>query len=271
MQFSSLGSGSKGNGTLVRHGDCVLLIDCGFTLKETVKRLARLQVSPEQLDAVIVTHEHSDHIGGVGPLARKYKVPVYMTPGTYRSRDIGKLPKLELIKSYKPFTIQSIGITPVAVPHDAAEPAQYIFSTNTARLGILTDLGSITPHVEMHYHLCDGLVLEANHDSLMLASGQYPPTLKQRVGGAWGHLNNRQAADFLTRIDCSKLKQLVVAHISQQNNSLELAREAFDDINLPLNDIRYACQDQGFDWISLDNTGSDTLGSTEQKTVASML
>jgi len=246
----------------------VLLVDCGFTLKETVKRLARLQISPEQLDAVIVTHEHSDHIGGVGPLARKYNVPVYMTPGTYRSRDIGKLPILELIKSYKPFTIQTVEVTPVAVPHDAAEPAQYIFSTNTARLGILTDLGSITPHVEMHYHLCDGLILEANHDSLMLASGQYPPTLKQRVGGAWGHLNNRQAADFLTRIDCSKLKTLVVAHISQQNNSFELAREAFDDINMALNDIRYACQDQGFGWISLDGVVDDAADSLDQAAVS---
>jgi len=252
VQFSSLGSGSKGNGTLVRHDECVLLVDCGFTLKETVKRLSRLGVSPEQLDAVIVTHEHSDHIGGVGPLARKYKVPIYMTSGTYRSRDIGALPSLQLIKCYKPFNIKSIEVTPVAVPHDAAEPAQYIFTTNAARLGILTDLGSITPHVEMHYHSCDGLVLEANHDPLMLASGQYPASLKQRVGGAWGHLSNRQAADFLTRIDCSKLKQLVVAHISQQNNTLELAREAFDEIALPLKEIRYACQDQGFDWISLE-------------------
>jgi phosphoribosyl 1,2-cyclic phosphodiesterase len=252
LRFSSLGSGSKGNGTLVQHGECLLLIDCGFSLKETVRRLARLGVSAEQLDAVIVTHEHGDHINGVGPLARKYKVPVYMTPGTDRSKDIGKLPSLELIKSYQPFKIKSIEVTPVAVPHDAAEPAQYIFATDSLRLGILTDLGSITPHVEMHYHLCDGLVLEANHDPLMLASGQYPSTLKQRVGGPWGHLSNRQAAAFLTHIDCSKLQKLVVAHISQQNNTSSLAREAFDEIPVSLKEVIYACQDEGFDWISLE-------------------
>ncbi len=251
MQFSSLGSGSKGNATLVRDKDCVLLVDCGFTLKETVKRLERLGIVPEQLDAVIVTHEHSDHIGGVGPLARKYHLPVYMTSGTYRSRDIGKLPALELIKNYQAFRIKSIDITPVAVPHDAAEPAQYIFATQIARLGILTDLGSITPHVEMHYHLCDALILEANHDPLMLASGQYPPSLKQRVGGPWGHLSNRQAADFLTRVDCSRLQHLVVAHISQQNNTTELAREALEDVPLSLKQVKYACQDEGFDWIVL--------------------
>ena len=171
MQFSSLGSGSKGNGTLIRNDDCMLLVDCGFTLKQTLKRLARLSVSADQLDAIIVTHEHGDHLGGVGPLARKYQLPVYMTPGTYRSRNIGVLPDVVLIKNYQPFSITSINITIVAVPHDASVPAQLVFEVTDLRLGILTDLGSITPHVDMHYQSCDGLVLEANHDSLMLASG----------------------------------------------------------------------------------------------------
>jgi phosphoribosyl 1,2-cyclic phosphodiesterase len=156
-----------------------------------------------------------------------------------------------LIKNYQPFSIKSINVTPVAVPHDASEPAQFVFEVNDLRLGILTDLGSITPHVEMHYQSCDGLVLEANHDSLMLASGAYPASLKERVGGLWGHLNNRQAAEFLTRVDRSKLKQLVVAHISHQNNTLALAQEAFADISAPIDNVYYACQDEGFDWISL--------------------
>ncbi|MEO0442683.1 MAG: MBL fold metallo-hydrolase [Pseudomonadota bacterium] len=250
MQFSSLGSGSKGNATLVRYKDCLLLIDCGFTLKETEKRLSRLGVSASQLDAIVVTHEHSDHIGGVGPLARKYKMPVYMTPGTYRSRDIGQIPQLELIKSYAAFCIKSITVQPVAVPHDATEPAQYIFETDNHRLGLLTDLGSITPHVEMHYQCCDGLILEANHDPLMLASGQYPASLKQRVAGPWGHLSNQQAVSFLRRMDCSRIQQLVVAHISQHNNSLAVAQQAFGDITVAAN-VHYACQDEGFDWLSL--------------------
>ena len=251
LQFSSLGSGSKGNGTLIRHSDCLLLVDCGFTVKETQRRLARLGLSAGDLDAVIVTHEHSDHIGGVGPLARKFQLPVYMTPGTQRSKNLGALPELVLIKSYKAFTIKSIEVTPVAVPHDAAEPAQFIFEAGQRRLGLLTDLGSITPHVEKHYQYCDGLILEANHDPLMLASGSYPVSLKQRVGGPWGHLSNQQAADFLSRIDYSKLQQLVIAHISQQNNTLELAQRAFADVVDPIGEVHYACQDEGFQWISL--------------------
>jgi phosphoribosyl 1,2-cyclic phosphodiesterase len=252
LQFSSLGSGSKGNGTLIRHGNCLLLVDCGFTLKETQKRLARLGVSAEQLDAVIVTHEHSDHIGGVGPLARKFNVPVYMTPGTERSRDIGKLPNITLIKSYQAFKIKSVDIIPVAVPHDATEPAQFVFAAGESRLGLLTDLGSITPHVEMHYQSCHALILEANHDPLMLASGQYPASLKQRVGGPWGHLSNQQAADFLWRIDRSKLQHLVVAHISQQNNTLDLAKAALSEVQQPIKRVHYACQDEGFNWISVN-------------------
>lgn len=256
LQFASLGSGSKGNGTLIRHRDCLVLIDCGFTLKETEKRLERLALSPRQLDAVLVTHEHSDHIGGVGPLARKYRLPVYMTPGTRRSRDIGDLPKLQLIKNYRGFNIKSLQVTPVAVPHDAAEPAQYIIEAEQLRLGLLTDLGSITPHVEMHYQSCDGLILEANHDPLMLAGGDYPYKLKQRVGGPWGHLSNAQAADFLGRIDRSRLQKLVVAHISQQNNRLDLAQAALANWVEPIGTVHYACQQQGFDWITLQ---ADTL------------
>lgn len=252
LQFASLGSGSKGNGTLVRHGDSIILVDCGFTLKETQRRLQRLNIQPENLSAVIVTHEHSDHIGGVGPLARKFKLPIYMTPGTYRARDIGQIPNLQLIRGYSPFAVGDIDVKPIAVPHDATEPAQFIFQANTLRLGILTDLGSITPHVESHYHRCDGLLIEANHDPQMLASGQYPPSLKHRVGGPWGHLSNQQAADFLRRIDCTKLQQLVIGHISQQNNTLSLAQQAFHGLLDSVQSVQFACQEHGFDWISLD-------------------
>lgn len=251
LAFSSLGSGSKGNGTLVRGGDTLVLVDCGFTLKETERRLQRLGVAPEQLDAVLVTHEHGDHINGVGPLTRKYKTPLYLTAGTLRSKSIGAIPTLELIKQYQPFTLKSLHITPVAVPHDATEPAQYIIQYQDKRLGILTDLGNISPHVEMHYQACDALILEANHDPMMLASGAYPPSLKQRVGGAWGHLSNQQAARFLESVDRQRLEHLVVAHISRQNNSLELAKQAFSQVQQPIDNVVYACQDEGFDWLNL--------------------
>ena len=273
IAFSSLGSGSKGNGTVVRTlvsdkdsdvnvNSTIVLIDCGFTIKETERRLARLDLTPSHLDAIIVTHEHGDHIKGVGPLARKYNLPVYITAGTFRSKKIGVLDDVRLIHRYEPFDINAFHITPVAVPHDASEPAQFIIECDNKRLGILTDLGNISPHVEMHYQSCDALILEANHDPAMLASSAYPFSLKQRVGGAWGHLSNQQAARFLESVDRKKLEHLVVAHISRQNNSVELAQQAFNDVLASIKNVVYACQDDGFDWISLSPYNEQTEATT---------
>jgi len=235
----------------VEWGGGTLLVDCGFTVKETEVRLERLGKSARDLSAILVTHEHSDHIKGVPALARRYSIPVFMTPGTYRSRDLGDLPALNLIHSYSPFELDGIRVNPVAVPHDAREPSQFVFEFAGLRLGILTDLGSITPHVEAAYQTCDAMVLEANHDPIMLASGPYPPSLKQRVGGQWGHLSNQQTAGFLCRIDTQQLQHLVVAHISQKNNSLEMVREALEPVTQAVRQVTYACQDQGFDWLEV--------------------
>jgi len=251
MRFASLGSGSRGNATLVESGDQLLLVDCGFTIKEVERRIERLQRRVEDITAILVTHEHADHLKGVPPLARKYRLPVYMTPGTFRSRDLGKLPFLHFIEGYQPLSFGQLDVLPVAVPHDAREPAQFVFQGNGKRLGILTDLGNISAHVEQHFCDCDGLLLEANHDPHMLASGPYPQTLKQRVGGPWGHLSNQQAAGFLARVDSDRLKQLVVGHISQKNNSLERAQEVLGDVTAKIESVYYACQDDGFDWIHM--------------------
>ncbi len=251
LRFASLGSGSRGNSTLVEWDSGTLLIDCGFSVRETTQRLERLGKRAEDLTAILVTHEHADHIKGVAPLSRRYNLPVYMTPGTYQSRDLGVLPDLRLIEGYAPFALDQLKIIPVAVPHDAREPAQFIFECGGTRLGILTDLGSITAHVEGHYQDLDAMVLEANHDPFMLASGPYPPSLKQRVGGLWGHLSNQQAAGFLQRLNCARLQHLVVAHISQQNNSLELAQAALAPVTAEVKQITFACQNQGFDWLSV--------------------
>jgi phosphoribosyl 1,2-cyclic phosphodiesterase len=251
LRFASLGSGSRGNATLVEWAQGALLIDCGFTVKETEMRLARLGKTAQDLTAILVTHEHSDHIKGVPALARRYQIPVYMTPGTYHSRDLGALPELNLIQAYTPFELDGLQVNPVAVPHDAREPSQFVFDYAGLRLGILTDLGSITPHVEAAYQACDAILLEANHDPFMLASGPYPPSLKQRVGGQWGHLSNQQAAGFLQRIDTRRLQHLVVAHISQKNNSLEVARAALEPVTQAVQQVTYACQDQGFDWLAV--------------------
>jgi len=251
MRFASLGSGSRGNATLVEWPAGMLLLDCGFSVKETELRLQRLGRSPSDLSAILVTHEHSDHIKGVAALARRYQLPIYMTPGTYDSRDLGALPDLRLIHAYAPFELNGLQVQPVAVPHDAREPSQFVFQYQQRRLGVLTDLGSITAHVEACYQNCDAMVLEANHDPVMLASGSYPSSLKQRVGGQWGHLSNQQAAGFLQRLDTARLQHLVVAHISQQNNSLSVVQAALASVTAEVRRVTYACQDQGYDWLEL--------------------
>ncbi len=253
MKFASLGSGSSGNATLIRDRETLLMIDCGFGIRETTKRMARLGLSPDQIDALLVTHEHSDHIKGVAPLARRFNIPVYMTQGTWLARDYGQIPDLRIIENYSPFQVGRFDITPVPVPHDAREPAQFILDWQKLKLGILTDLGKITPHILLAYRNCHGLLVEANHDLDMLHAGPYPPSLKFRVAGDWGHLNNGQTVEFLESVGLDSVQRLVVGHISRQNNSLERARAAMERIAVGLQgrNIEYACQDEGFDWLEL--------------------
>ena len=244
MQFASLGSGSKGNATLVRAGDTLVMIDCGFSLRETVRRMARLNVEPQQLDAILVTHEHSDHSSGVAALSRKFQIPVYLTHGTYSTgRCDGGYERL--FNCEDTLAIGSLSIKAVAVPHDAVEPCQYRLSCGEHTLGILTDLGSITPHVIDNFRSCQSLLLEFNHDLPMLLDGPYPPHLKHRVGGDWGHLNNLQAADFLRQIDGAQLRHLVVAHISEK------AESALLSVLDTLDRVIFAGQSGGFDWLDL--------------------
>ncbi|MFL0804652.1 MAG: MBL fold metallo-hydrolase [Agarilytica sp.] len=252
MRFASLGSGSSGNATLIDDGESLLLLDCGFTVKETEKRMARLGISPEALTAVIVTHEHTDHIKGVAPLARRYKTPVYMTEGTWASKDLGVIPSLNIIRNYEAFDVKGIRVTPIVVPHDAREPAQFVFRDQRGlNLGVLTDLGSVTPHIIEAYEECDGIVVEANHDLDMLANGPYPPSLKSRVSSHWGHLNNQQTADFLASCNLDRLQEIVVGHISEKNNSLDRVKQDLEHVIEQAKSIRFACQDIGFDWLTL--------------------
>ena len=252
MRFASLGSGSKGNATLVEWRDTCIMIDCGFSIRETTQRLAKLGKKPEQISAILVTHEHSDHWKGVVPLAAKYGIDVYVTAGCLKSRkvDSSGFP-FRIIDSHTGFTIGDIGVTPVPVPHDAREPVQFVFKSELHQLGILTDVGSLTPHIELHYSACDGLLVEANHDLDMLLNGPYPEFLKERVAGAWGHLNNQQTATLLSGIDQERIQQIVIGHISDKNNSLENVREAIEAVINSPDKIYYACQQEGFDWLEL--------------------
>ena len=251
MRFASLGSGSGGNATVIGCGDMHLLVDCGFSMRETQRRLERLGLCLSRIAALLVTHEHGDHVRGVPLLARKFSIPVFLTQGTFESRDFGYMPDVHLIRAGHAFQICSLDILPVAVEHDAREPVQYIFRHGSCSLGILTDLGSFDDQLIATYGGCDGLLLEANHDSLLLAQGPYPSSLKRRVSGPWGHLSNKQAAELLERLDTSRLRHLVVGHISRKNNSLSLAQNALASVTQSLHRVHYACQDLGFGWLEL--------------------
>lgn len=251
MRFASLGSGSRGNATLVEAGDTLLLVDCGFPLRETERRLSRLGVGAHRLQAILVTHEHGDHCSGVRLLANRYRIPVYMTAGTARSRLLKDIDTAVTIDSQSPFMVESITVQPVAVPHDAAEPVQYVLGWRERRLGVLTDLGAITPFVCEHYRQCDALLLESNHCTDLLARGPYPPSLKARVGGRFGHLNNEQAASLLREIGVDRLQHLVIGHLSEKNNTLERVQQALSDALQSARNVLYACQDEGFDWLTI--------------------
>jgi phosphoribosyl 1,2-cyclic phosphodiesterase len=251
LRFASLGSGSSGNATVVSDGQTHILIDCGFSAREADRRLKRLQLDLPSISAVVVTHEHGDHIRGVPLIARKCGLPVYMTPGTYHARSLGVIPRLQLIHNCESFSIGNIAVQPVPVPHDAREPVQFLFFCAGKKLGVLTDLGSVNQAVIDAYQACDALLVEANHDRQMLASGPYPLSLKRRVAGPWGHLSNEQTAALLEQIDTSCLQHLVVGHISRKNNSLALAQAALASLTKPLAIAVFACQDEGFGWLEL--------------------
>jgi phosphoribosyl 1,2-cyclic phosphodiesterase len=251
MRFCSLGSGSKGNATLVAVGDTLVMVDCGFSVRETTRRLALLNLTPDAIDAILVTHEHSDHCAGVAKLSRRYDIPVYLSHGTHNSGRCDGSAQLHCFNSDHSFGIGELLVTSVAVPHDAREPCQFRFEAQGSSLGVLTDLGSITPHVVSSYRGCDALLLEFNHDVALLMNGSYPPQLKRRVAGDWGHLNNEQAVALLDELGEDGPRCLVVAHISEKNNCRDRARNALERALHQPSTVVWAEQGQGFDWLDI--------------------
>jgi len=251
MRFASLGSGSEGNGLVVESGTTRVLVDCGFRVSETVTRLGRVGLAPGDLAAILVTHEHDDHVGGVARFARRYDLPVYLTYGTLLAigADGSMMPRVNLIDSHTPFAIGDLEIHPYPVPHDAREPSQFVFSDGDRRLGLLTDAGESTPHIERMLSGIEALVLECNHDLGLLMNGPYPATLKRRISGRYGHLDNGTAARILSGIDCSRLQHFIAAHLSAQNNTPALARAAVStSLNCDAQWIGIATQAGGLDW-----------------------
>jgi len=251
MRFASLGSGSEGNGLLLEVGATRVLADCGFALSETVARLARLGVTADSLDAILITHEHDDHVGGAARLARKFNIPVWVTHGTLQAagKALAAVEEVRIFDCHQRFAVGDIEIEPYTVPHDAREPSQFVFSDGACRVGLLTDAGSLTAHMQAVLSGLDALILECNHDLGMLWDSGYPQRLKERIAGKFGHLDNRAASELLTLIDCRRLKHLVAAHLSKQNNTPELARAALaQGLNCELEWVGVATQSDGFAW-----------------------
>lgn len=257
MRFASLGSGSEGNALVVEAGSGAtptrVLLDCVFSAKEVERRLARAGLAADTLSGILITHEHSDHIGSALTLARRWSIPLYMSWGTAQAvgADDANV-ELNILWGDETVEIGELGVLPYTVPHDAREPLQFVFNDGASRLGVLTDVGESTSHINTVLSGCDALVLEYNHDLDMLTGSRYPASLKARISGSHGHLNNDAAGDILAALDRSKLRHLIAAHLSQQNNTPELARAAMAAVlGNAATETGVASQDEGFDWLTL--------------------
>lgn len=246
MGFASLGSGSRGNGTLIFLGGRLFLVDCGFSLKQTEGRLARLGVSAGDIDAILVTHEHADHVNGVNALSHKYNIPVYASYGT--QKNLGRSRSFYPFNGDVVFEIEGVSINPVRVPHDAREPTQFTFNYESECVGVLSDLGCFTEHVFEQFKSCGLLLLEANHDVSMLSRSAYPIRLKDRIRNDFGHLSNDQSFEALQKLIHKDL-EVAIGHVSEQNNSTELLKEMFNPMKSQLKGLYYATQKEGFEWV----------------------
>jgi len=229
----TLASGSKGNATYISDGQTSILIDAGLSGIEIQRRLTSRDLSPEDLDAIIVTHEHSDHTRGVGILSRRYKLPVYINPKTHGAcPGLGKLYETRLFECGTTFQVNNMTVHPFAVSHDAEDPAGFTIGQNGVTIGIATDLGIATAMVRQHLKCCSLLILEANHDPIMLETGPYPWPLKQRIRGRTGHLSNPDSKTLLEELQHDNLQYVILGHLSEINNT---AQKAFDEVSRAIN------------------------------------
>lgn len=251
MRFACLGSGSKGNAWLVRGAGSTLMLDCGFGLRETLRRLERFELPPERIDAVLLTHEHSDHMRGVAAFSRHFGTRVCLTHGCavmLASMDEAPVNAMGF-DSQSVFQVGGLEIRSYPVPHDAREPVQYVISDGQRRFGLLTDAGHVTGHMEEMLHGCHALALECNHDTEMLRAGRYPVSLKRRILGRYGHLDNDAAATLLGKLRHTELRHVVAAHLSEENNTPDLARASLAAaLDCDAGWIAVADQEAGLAW-----------------------
>lgn len=257
VSLTVLGSGSKGNSTVVSSSKTRILVDAGFSCRETFRRMGIAGIAPKSLNAIVVSHEHNDHVNGVFMLARKLDIPVFMTDATQRAwwrsnrekYEGERLQKLEMFASGSSFQIGDVEIMPFTIPHDAADPVGFRFNADGVRLSIVTDLGYMPENVKYYVQGCDCLMIESNHDLEMLRTGSYPWSVKQRVLSKKGHLSNEALAEFFATDYDGAAAYLVLAHLSEQNNHPEIAKDAAEKaldgrLRLMQNRVLLAHQDE---------------------------
>lgn len=257
MRFTSLGSGSKGNSLLVSTKEgltsTTIMVDCGFGVRDIAQRLKRVGFEPADLSAILVTHEHGDHAGSALTLAKRYQIPLWMSYGTFQSlgKDFSGV-ELNFCRDGDSFPVNDLQIDAFTVSHDAREPLQFSVNDGRVRFGMLTDTGQVTPHISNALQGCDALMIECNYDKQMLEKSAYPFYLKKRISSIYGHLSNHCAAEFLNQYGFSRLKTIIGAHLSQNNNLPDLAKAAIDAVvgNNAI-EVVIATQDEGFGWKEL--------------------
>lgn len=246
LRFASLGSGSRGNALLVESGNTLIMIDCGLPRRAVEDRLRRLGREGSDIAALLVTHEHSDHVQGIGPFLRRYRTPVWLTPGTAGALPV--LPGRNVLSGRRAVAIGSITIQSYPVPHDAREPCQFVFEAVGRKLGLLTDSGHVTAHVQERLTGCDALALEFNHDADMLRASAYPESVKARIASRFGHLSNAQSGEFLRSAAHSGLQWVAGLHLSERNNSPEIVGACFESALGAACPLHLAAQDEPTAW-----------------------
>ena len=225
LQISVLASGSSGNSIYITDGSTSILIDAGLSGKELSRRMNKVGISADQIDAVLITHEHRDHISGAGVISRRYNLPVYANQLTWESGKelIGPVSEENCCIFDQEFMIENIGITPFSISHDAADPVGYILHCNNRSIGIATDMGYFTPEIKAKLKGLDFMIVEANHDLDMLMTGSYPWNLKNRIKGKEGHLSNDDAAALIPELITDNFPRILLGHLSKDNNNPDLA------------------------------------------------
>jgi len=238
VSVSVLASGSRGNATLVESPSARILVDPRISCRETFKRLKSIGRDPREISAVLITHEHCDHISGLATLAKKLKVPIFMTGATHQawartvkdsSGEQPQVAKLEVFSPGRSFQVADITVMPFTIPHDAADPVGFTFRAEGTKVAVVTDLGYMPASVCDHLRKCDVLIVESNHDLEMLRGGSYPWSVKQRVMSRVGHLSNESLAQFFAQDYDGGASYIVLAHLSEQNNHPEIALRAAEN------------------------------------------